>query len=371
MKTFMLIGIDGNEANVKNRVGVNQYAYHLLVKLNLLDTQNRYLIFLKNSPLPDLPPSSKNWHYKVFGPEKLWTRFALPIHLFLGEQPSLFFSLSHYSPSISPCPTIPTIHDLGYLQSPEQFTKKDYFQLTQWTKNSLKKASHIIAVSEFTKTELQNIYNLNPQNISVAYNGVDNPPNLSPDDSFSTLSRFNLKKSKYFLYLGTLKPNKNLPFLIKSYFEFLKSTPKPIPLVIAGKKGWLFDSIFELVTSLKLQDSIIFTDFISEKEKWILLKNALCLLLPSLYEGFGIPAIEAQKIGTPVIASNILPLQEILKDSAILIDPNRQTELTNALTKVQSAPLRQKLSKNGLLNAQKYTWENTALSVIKVFNRYH
>jgi len=366
----MLIGIDGNEANVKNRVGVNQYAYHLLVNLSRLDTQNHYLIYLKNPPLPDLPPSSENWQYQVFGPEKLWTRFALPLHLFLGQKPALFFSLSHYSPSISPCPTIPTIHDLGYLLSPEQFTKKDFYQLTQWTKSSLKKASHVIAVSEFTKSELQKIYHLDPKNISVAYNGVDNPPVISPSTSTATLSKFGIKSSKYFLYLGTLKPNKNLPFLIQAYSQFRQSTKEPIPLVIAGKKGWLFDSIFKLVTSLKLQDSVIFTDFISETEKWILLKNATCLLLPSLYEGFGIPAIEAQKIGTPVIASNISPLQEILKDSAILIDPLKQSELTGALIKIRSASIRQKLSEVGLKNAQKYTWENTALSVIKVFNNF-
>jgi glycosyltransferase involved in cell wall biosynthesis len=366
----MLIGIDGNEANVKNRVGVNQYAYHLLVNLSRLDTQNRYLIYLKNPPLPDLPAPSPNWQYLVFGPEKLWTRLALPLHLFLGKKPALFFSLSHYSPPISPCPTIPTIHDLGYLLSPEQFTKKDFYQLTYWTESSLKQASHIVAVSEFTKSELQKIYHLDPKKISVAYNGVDNPPIISSSTANATLSKFGLKGSNFFLCLGTLKPNKNLPFLIRAYSQFRQSTKEPIFLVIAGKKGWLFDSIFKLVISLKLQDSVIFTDFISETEKWVLLKNALCLLLPSLYEGFGIPAIEAQKIGTPIIASNIAPLQEILKDSAVLIDPYKQSELTDALIKIQSASTRQKLSQTGLKNAQKYTWENTALSVIKVFNDF-
>ncbi|MFA4826843.1 MAG: glycosyltransferase family 1 protein [Candidatus Shapirobacteria bacterium] len=366
----MLIGIDGNEANVKNRVGVNQYAYHLLVNLNRLDSKNHYTIYLKKSPLPDLPTPSPNWQYQVFGPEKFWTRFALPLHLFFGPKPSLFFSLSHYSPSFSPCPTIPTIHDLGYLQSPKQFTKKDFYQLTHWTQSSLKKASRVIAVSEFTKSELQKIYHLDPENISVAYNGVDNPPVISSSTSTATLLKFGIKNSNFFLYLGTLKPNKNLPFLIQAYSQFRQSTKESIPLVIAGKKGWLFDSIFQLITSLKLQDSIIFTDFISETEKWILLKNATCLLLPSLYEGFGIPAIEAQKIGTPVIASNIPPLQEILKQSAILIDPLTQSELTDALVKIQSASIRQKLSETGLKNAQKYTWENTALSVIKVFNDF-
>ena len=125
----MIIGIDGNEANVTNRVGVGQYAFHSLLALYDLDQTNQYHIYLKNPPLTDLPPQRKNWQYHVFGPSFLWTKIALPLHLYLDQiKLDLFYSPSHYSPMFSPFPTVPTIHDLGYLQFPQQFTKKDFYQ---------------------------------------------------------------------------------------------------------------------------------------------------------------------------------------------------------------------------------------------------
>ena len=359
----MLIGIDGNEANIKNRVGVGQFAYNLLSQLYKIDTKNEYIIYLKEQPLDDMPKDKNNWQYRVFGPKKLWTKLALPIKLYTQkEKLKLFFSPSHYSPEFSPFPTIVTIHDLGYLEFQEQFTKKDLYQLINWTKTSIKKSKHIIAVSEFTKKELQNIYSVNPKKITVAYNGVDNPPVISKTDTQTTLQKFNLNNQEYFLYLGTLKPNKNIPFLLEAFAQYLKEQKTQTKLIIAGKKGWLFDDIFNTVKNLKIESSVIFTDYITETEKWVLYKNAKVLILPSLYEGFGIPAIEAQKIGTSVIASNIPVLKEILGNSAIFIDPHNTSTLVEAFKKINNL-------KSINQNLNNYTWENTAKSVLNVFDK--
>lgn len=209
----MLIGIDGNEANIKNRVGVGQFAYNLISQIYKLDTKNQYIVYLKDQPLSDMPAAKDNWQYRVFGPSKLWTKIALPLKLFTQkEKLNLFFSPSHYSPEFSPFPTVVTIHDLGYLEFKEQFTKKDLYQLINWTKKSIKKAKNIIAVSEFTKNEIQKIYHIDPKKISIAYNGVDNPPLISKVQTQLVLKKFNLENQEYLLYLGTLKPNKNIPF---------------------------------------------------------------------------------------------------------------------------------------------------------------
>ena len=175
------------------------------------------------------------------------------------------------------------------------------------------------------------------------------------------LEKFKIEKP-YFLYLGTLKPNKNIPFIIKAMTNFPNHK-----LVIAGKKGWLFEDIFKLVTELKLEQQIIFTDFINETEKWTLYKNAQALVVPSLYEGFGIPAIEAQKTKLPVIASNIEVYKEILGESAILINPLKTEELIKALNDIQINSLAKKLIKAGLKNSAKFTWTNTAKSILKCF----
>lgn len=362
----MLIGIDGNEANVSQRVGIGQYAYHVLLNLHRLNPDNLYRVYLKNPPLSDLPTPKTNWSYFVFGPQKLWTKLALPLKLLTQPQLDIFYSPGHYLPSISFCPLIPTIHDLGYLQFPNQFTPKDYYQLKNWTESSLKKAYHLIAVSRFTKSELNRIYRIPLKKISLAYNGVGEIPKTSP----KILSKFNIPK-KYFLYLGTLKPNKNIPFLIKSFALFLKSTiydlRSNISLVIAGKKGWLYNEIFQTVVSEDLQSNVIFTDFISEPQKWALYQNAVCTILPSTYEGFGIPALESMKCGTPVIVSQIPPFREVVDQAGLTINPNDSADLIDKMVLILQPKIHQKYSLLGLTQASKFTWENTAKSIHSVF----
>jgi len=360
----MNIGIDGNEANIDKRVGVGQFAYNILLELSKAKSNNTYYVFLKNQPLADMPPVSKNWRYIVFGPQKLWTKIALPFYLyFLSPKLDLFYSPSHYSPHFSPFPTIPTIHDLGYLNTKQQFTKKDFYQLTQWTEHSIKQAQKIIAVSEFTKNEIVRIYQVDPGKISVVFNGIGQVPKF--DDN--TLQKFKITKP-YFLYLGTLKPNKNIPFLITEFSKFIKQHLQH-QLVIAGKKGWLYDEIFNVVKQEKIETSVIFTDFITESEKYCLYHNALATVLPSLYEGFGIPAIEAQQSGSPLIVSHIPAYDEIIDpQSALIIDPIKNNDITNAMVKIQDSKLRQELIKQGKINSAKYTWSNSVHSLLKAFD---
>ena len=332
----MIIGIDGNEANIKERVGVGQYAFNLISELYNLDTNNQYIIYLKENPLKDLPKERSNWHYRVFGPAKFWTRLALPLKLFTQkEKLNLFYSPGHYLPIFCPFPTIPTIHDIGYLQYQDQFTKKDLYQLINWTKDSLKKSSHIITVSEFSKSEIIKTYSINHQKISIAPNGVGEPPSISKSQSDQILKNFSISKP-YFLYLGTLKPNKNIPFLINAFSSFSK-----YHLVIAGKKGWLYDEIYQTVKNLHLQDRIIFTGFINDFEKWVLYKNALSTVIPSTYEGFGIPALESMKAGTPVIVSDIPPFAEVVSQAGILIDPYNTDSLIDALNSIIKPEIKQ------------------------------
>lgn len=363
----MNIGIDGNEANTKTRVGVGQYAYNLLLELNCQNIDDTYYIYLKSQPLSDLPPESHNWHYLVFGPKPLWTKFALPLHLlFKPNKLALFYSPSHYSPMYSNIPTIPTIHDIGYLKYQNQFNKKDLYQLINWTEESLKHAKHIVAVSKFTKDELINTYQIPSEKISIIYNGVAKPKIISHKTTNEILNKFNINKP-YFLSIGTLKPNKNYPFLIEAFSKFIKKYPKH-QLVIAGKKGWLFDEIENIIKKLNLSNQVIFTDFISEEEKWALYQNAISLVIPSTYEGFGIPAIESQKVKTPVIASDIPSLREVLGSSALYINPQNQESLVSAFKAILDNKYRQILIDKALKQTDKFTWDNSAKNLIQLFH---
>jgi len=367
-----MIGIDGNEANLKTRVGVGQYAFNLLWELYRQNKTEKYLIYLKEKALPDLPPENEDWHYLVFGPKFLWTKFALPIRLtFSKPRPKLFYSPSHYSPSFSPIPTIPTIHDIGYLNYQDQFTKKDLYQLVNWTKASIDKARHIVAVSEFTKNELIKTYQIPPEKISVVHNGVAKAPQITEKQIQQVKRKFKIN-SAYFLAVGTLKPNKNYPFLIKAFSTYLKSYSSKtldFQLVIAGKKGWLFEEIDTILKKLGITDEVIFTDYLSESEKWALYQGAIALIIPSTYEGFGIPAIESQMVGTPVIASAIPPLKEVLKDSALYIDPQRIETLISAFDKIQDQNLAKKLIDKGKKQSAKFTWEKSARDLSLLFQQ--
>jgi len=365
MKKPLHIGIDANEANQDIRVGVGQYAYNIIRELEKLDPYNHYYLYLKNPPKSDFPKERKNWTYLVFGPQKLWTKIALPLKLFMQRQPlDFFYTPVHYSPHFSPFKTIPTIHDLGYLDTQEQFTKKDIHQLIHWTKHSLDISHHIMAVSNFTKNELNRIYQIPKDKISVIPNGINTNIKVNKKTLPKTLKKFKIQKP-YFLYLGTLKPNKNIPLILRSFKDF-QQKDNSHQLVIAGKKGWLFDEIFQTVKDLKLQKDVIFTDYISEEEKWQLYSKATASLLPSLYEGFGIPALETMLMGTPIIASNIPPLKEVIEDKGILIDPTSQEQLTKAMHEIKNN--RKKYQKELIAQAKKYTWENSAKKLIEVFS---
>lgn len=350
----MNIGIDGNEANNKIRVGSGQYSFHILSELNKLNTKHHITIYLKSKPLSDMPKKNKLWHYKVIGPKLLWTKFALPLNLAISKNDlDLFYSPTHYSPTPSPIPTIPTIHDIGYLKKPDEFNKKDFYQLKNWTYQSIKQAKHIVTVSEFTKNEIIKEYKIKPEKISVIPNGITKFKKHTNLESKKVLNKFNINKP-YFLSVGTLKPNKNYPFLIKA---FAKTTG--YQLVISGKKGWLFDDILKTVNDLNLQDSVIFTDYVTEKERNILFQNATATVLPSLYEGFGIPAIESQSFDTPVIVSDIPAYREIMVDSAVYIDPTNEKQLTKAM---------QNIKNNHSQNYKKYLWSHSAKKLINLFN---
>ncbi len=355
----MLIGIDGNEANEVQKVGIGQFAHQLLTTIEKIDTQNSYLVYLKNPPNSDMPLSSTRWQYRVFGPKKMWTRFALPLKLlFQSEKLDCFFSPSHYTPLFCRFPLICSIMDLGFLHYPQQFTRKDLYQLTAWTKNSVVHSKHIVTISQFTKDEIISQYHKAENDITIAYPGAKIPSKINSEKPIQP----------FFLSLGTLKPSKNIPFLIRAFGQFSKDHPD-YQLIIAGKKGWLFDDIYVVVKELRLEDKIVFQDYISEDQKWVLLQQASALIIPSLYEGFGFPAVEAMAVGTPVIASNVASLPEIVKGYGIIINPTNLNELTKAMVTIIEPKNYQKYHLLGIKRAAQFTWDKTAKSVINCFNK--
>jgi glycosyltransferase involved in cell wall biosynthesis len=365
----MIIGIDGNEANIKQRVGSNQYAFELLKALRAKRIAHRIVIYLRDEPLPDMPKSSKNWSYRVFGPKKFWTQWRLPLDLYLYQpRPDIFFSPGHYSPRFCPIPLIVSIMDLGYLRFPEQFIKKDLYQLTHWTARSIKKASHLFAISESTKNDIIERYRIAENKITVTYPGYDKE-RFKVQVSSIKIGKVKKKykiSGDYLLFLSTLKPGKNIEGLVEA-FKRLAYRLSPLNLVIAGKKGWLYQTIFDKVKELGLTKRVIFTGFVDEEDVTPLIAGAKVFTLPSFWEGFGIPAVNAMACGVPVVVSNAGSLPEVVGDAGVIVDPYKPEEITRGIEK--AIDNRNELVKKGLEQAKKFSWEKCAQETLRVLEK--
>lgn len=369
----MLIGIDGNEANIANRVGSNIYAFELLRQFSRLKKNNlKFRIYLKEKPLPDLPEETVSWQYRVVGPKRLWTHFALPINLYLKkDKPEIFFTPGHYGPRFSPIPSIIAILDVSYLKFPEQFLEKDLFKLKVFTKQSLHKAVKVLTISQASKNDIINYYKVKPEKISVFYPGINQKNKVDANKTQEKIQYLREKykiKGEYLIYVGTLQPRKNLERLIKA-LSLVKDHKNELKLVICGKKGWLYERIFQKVKELSLEDRVIFTGFVDDQDLPYLVKGSLCLILVSLYEGFGFPVVEAMSLGVPVIASKSSSLGEIAGKAGILVDPVKIVEITKAIEKLidfyRHKPHEyQKLIEKGLAQAKKFSWEKCSRQVL-------
>jgi len=364
----MLVGVDGNEANISQRVGSNQYAYELLKALYKLKNPHQWVIYLRDKPLSDMPPAKKNWFYRTFGPKKFWTQWRLPLDLCLHQpRPDIFFSPGHYSPRFCPVPLVISIMDLGYLRFPEQFTKKDLYQLTRWTARSIKKANHILAISKSTKNDIIERYKIPGNKITVTYPGYDQDKfntRVKRQESERVKRKFKIK-GEYILFLSTLKPGKNIEGLIEAFSQLAGTDP--VKLVIAGKRGWLYQTIFDKVKDLGLRGKVIFTGFVDEDDVPALMTGAKVFTLPSFWEGFGIPAVNAMACGVPVVVSNAGSLPEVVGDAGVIVDPNKPEEIAQGIKK--AIDNRDELVRKGLERVKNFSWENCARQTLKVLEK--
>ncbi|MEK7521779.1 MAG: glycosyltransferase family 1 protein [Patescibacteria group bacterium] len=364
----MRIAIDGNEANVENRVGVNQYAAELLTALENLQESKKHewIIFLDKEPLQHLPQPSPNWKYIVGRGGLLGKLTNL---WFANPKLDVYFAPTHYLPPISPVPMVMSIMDLGYLRFPNQFTKRDFYQLKYWTNLSLRVAKKVIAISESTRDEIISHYPWTIGKVEVTLLGYNKTRYRYPIQGW----RIRRTKEKYgifweyVIYVGTLKPSKNVEGLLDAFRQFKNAD---LSLVIVGKKGWLYESIFEKAHKIGLEDKIIFTDFVSEEEKADLLSGAKCLVSPSFWEGFGMHVLEAMACGCPVVVSKVGSLPEVVGEAGILVDPGDSDSIAKGIEFVVSLPANKYNQLRGavLKQAEKFSWDKTAretLSILK------
>jgi len=380
----MHIGIDCRtilDPKRGEQAGVGHYTYFLVEKLLEIDQQNKYTL-LFDPKIGDAGHfKQKNVTIKFF-PFSKYKKY-LPVaysHLliagFLEKQKlDVFHSPASSVPLAYPGKSVVTIHDLAIYHQPAWFPKGQKFSTRVVVPQTLKKAKKIIAVSEYTKKDLIKYFKVPEEKVAVIYNGVEEMSQSAKSNKNDKSNRSEKVREKFgiqqdfILSVCTLQPRKNIEGLIKA-FDSLRSSQafKDYQLVIAGGKGWNYDSIFKLVRKLALTKKVLFTDYISKEDKFALLKEASLFVFPSFYEGFGLSILEAMQQGTPVITSNITSMPEVAGEAGLLVDPYKIDSIAKGIKKVLTdQPLRQRMVGSGLVQAKKFSWRATAERTLEVY----
>lgn len=362
----MKIGID---ARMLDWAGVGRYTRELAKGLAQIDKENEYILF-SNSENENPVPQAANFTKKVidlpvFSPagQFAWARLLKKANLDVFHSPHFVF------PPIVPCPSVATIHDLIPLVHPEvlpSFVKRFYYRMQNM--RATKKATNVIADSSSTKQDIIRILGIAGEKIEVIPLAADkNFEVICSEDSLKEVrSKFNIGK-RFILTLGNSKPHKNWTELIRAFHQLKKEKEVEHHLVLAGKQDPRFPQSKDLVRELKLEKNVRFIEFITEEDLPILYNGASVFVLPSLYEGFGLPVLEAMAGGTPVICSNASSLPEVAGEAALLVKPNSE-DLAKAIFKVLSDEETQKrLIREGRARARKFSWQKTAAKTLEVY----
>lgn len=372
----MIIGVDGGVLGVTDnrlKVGVYHFVYNLLKALSQADKENQYLLY-SFYPIEKkvISQFGRNFQNVVLRPRKGWLTIRLSAQ-FAFRKHDLFLGLSQAIPAYHPMKSVIYIYDLAFEIYPEHY-KDSYARLSRQTKFAAKYADRIVAVSTATKNDLVRLYKINPDKIEVIYHGVG-IKSFTPGESWlaSPLQPATpgvvLEKIPYFLFVGSYKPSKNIPNIIKAFSLFIKDKKKPYKLVLAGSNYWGDNDVAKLIVDLKLEGNVKILGFVSEENLLKLYRGATAFVSPSFYEGFGLPFLEAMASGVPVITSSCGSIPEVVENAAILVDPTDIIGLKNAMISVASdKKLRDKLIRAGLKQAKKFSWQKAAGELLELLH---
>lgn len=373
LTTARRIGINAHllaQGQSYRSAGVSRYIYNLLVHLYREDPEGDYTVFLNSRCALSLSYRQKRSSLPTYRPwvRILWEQFLLPREV-SKEGIALLHSPVNVQPFLLPCKGVVTVTDLSFMVFPESFRPSQRLYQRFFTRMSVQRASHLIAISSSTARDLSKFFAVPATKISVIFPGVDIA--YHPIRDASALSDFRRRRNlpeKLILFVGTLEPRKNLLTLLKAYAKFKHQTKAEHKLVLAGSPGWLYQPIFAVVEELGLRDDVLFPGFIPEDELPLWYNVADVFVYPSLYEGFGLPPLEAMACGTPVIVSNTSSLPEVVGDAALLVDPYSPDAWAAALSKVcDNGHLRDDLATRGPERARTFSWARMARETVQVY----
>lgn len=362
----MKIGIDVTPM-FRQRGGVGWYTYHLITFLAHIDKKNTYVLYCEPSSRVSDDFSITQPNFSIVKVSK-WNMRSQARY----DHIELFHGTNYKLPAYGKCGSVVTVHDLALERFPHHSRKFFGQRWASWkSQKTFTRADRIIAVSQHTAQDLHAYYKIPSEKIDVVYHGSSFGSSHAHNvtGTLSNLSHvYGLGESAYILHVGGGEPRKNISTLLEAY-AMLGDLRSHYKLLLVGAMGPWKEQIMRQVKQLQLQDSVIAADYVTYEELQVLYQNAALFVYPSLYEGFGIPPLEAMSSGVPVITSNTSSLPEIVGDAAVMIDPmcpqDFMTSIAIALTNVE---FRKELIKKGLARAKKFSWEQAARDTLAIYN---
>jgi len=337
--------------------------FHVLVQ----DHPEHQFYFLFDRPFDQKYIFSSNVHPIVVSPparhpvlKKYWYDVKIPLAL-KKIKADVFVSPDGYCSLTTKLPQCLVVHDLGFLHRPEAYKKTHVSFLKRNTPKFLKKAKHIVTVSEFSKNDILKHYKIEAAKIDVVYNGVkDIFRSLSFDEKNAVKEKYTEGK-EYFLYLGAIQPRKNLVNLLKAFSIFKKRLQSNMKLVIAGRVAWKNEEFLQLIKTYKYRADVILTGYLPEENLPLLVGSAYALVYPSFFEGFGVPVAEAMKCEVPVLTSEKTSMQEVSGEAGLFFNPNDHADIADKMMLIyKDENLRKQLIEKGKLMAGQYNWKTSA-----------
>lgn len=351
--------------------GVSHYVHNLLLHLPVADPLLDYVAFLpdRTTHYPGWACRGAAWGTRSPLSRILWEQLAQPTAA-RRERLCLLHAPVNIAPALVSCPVVVTVHDLSFFLFPQFFRPPNRVYQQVFTRATAQNVEHIIAVSQSTRADVCRILGVPPGRVTVVPNGVDAEMRpLSPEQ----VQAFRVKKGlpeRIILFVGTLEPRKNIPNLLEAYSLLRRESRVDHHLVIVGGKGWYFDEIEETSAQLGLGDEVIFPGFVPQAELPYWYNAADLFVFPSLYEGFGLPPLEAMACGTPVIVSTSSSLPEVVGDAGLLVDARDPRSLAEAMRSVaEDRGRREQLALAGLGRARTFSWHETARQTAAVYHR--
>lgn len=355
------IGIDAGSiaiSSLTHKTGVHNYTMNVVQAFSKLNKPyDYYLCSFNKINSKFLERLGKNFSNMVFRPKVGWSRLSLPLGIFFSDFDA-FIGFSQHVPVANAPYNILVVHDIGFELHPSYYpnSRKIIIQ----TRRSLHRANIVVTVSKLTKESLITKYGLEPEKIVVAYPGV-NRKIFNPTESCS---------EKFFLFVGTNKKSKNLVNVLKAFEDYTKSEERPLRLKIVGAKSKKIGLLSALRLNKKTISLIEQEGFVSNDRLIELYRNAICLVGPSLYEGFGMHYLEAASCGCPVIASRDGPFREVAGKFGLYVDPNKETQITKKMIQIRrNHNLRAKVRTRLRAATKSFTWEKTAMQYLKLIEK--